>query len=286
MISVIVPTHNREKTIKKSIDSVLCQTYNNIEIIVVDDKSTDNTEEVINSIKDNRIKYIKLDENKGACFARNKGIELAQGKYIAFQDSDDEWLPQKLEIQLRYLEEKKLDVVSCRMYQIFDESKTKIFPAKCKINKQELYFKNCISTQTILGKAECFKNEKFDVNLPRFQDWDLVLRIVKKYRVEIVEQILVKAYIQENSISKNPEKAIKAMEIFLKKHCINRKVKGYYLRLIALYRMQAKLDYKHLFLRAFINNPFNKEIIFDFIISRIGMDKFHYNFYVNRGRFR
>ena len=119
MISVIIPTHNREKTIKKSIDSVLCQTYNNIEIIVVDDKSTDNTEEVINSIKDNRIKYIKLDENKGACFARNKGIELAQGKYIAFQDSDDEWLPQKLEIQLRYLEEKKFDTFYKKQHPIF-----------------------------------------------------------------------------------------------------------------------------------------------------------------------
>lgn len=286
MVSVIIPTYNRAETIKKSIDSVLAQTYNNIEIIVLDDKSTDNTEEVMNDITDKRIRYVKLEENKGACFARNKGIELAKGKYIAFQDSDDEWLPEKLEIQLSYLQEKNLDIVSCRMYQIFDENKTNIFPKKCEIDKQQLYLKNVISTQTIVGKAECFKNEKFDINLPRFQDWDLVLRLVKNYKIEIVEEILVKAYIQENSISKNPEKAIKAMEIFLKKHCINRRIKGYYLRLIALYRMQAKLDYKHLFLKAFINNPFNKEIIFDFIISRIGMDKFHYNFYINRGRFR
>lgn len=286
MVSVIIPTYNRSETIKKSIYSVLNQTYNNIEIIVIDDKSTDNTEEVMKNIIDKRIRYIKLDENKGACFARNRGIELAKGKYIAFQDSDDEWLPQKLEVQLRYLQEKDLDIVSCRMYQIFDEEKTNIFPKKCEIDRKQVYLKNVISTQTILGKAECFKNEKFDINLPRFQDWDLVLRLLKNYKLEIVEDILVKAYIQENSISKNPEKAIKAIEIFLEKHCINRSIKGYYLRLIGLYRMQAKLEYKGLFLKAFINNPFNKEIIFDFIVSMIGMKNFHYNFYVNRGRFR
>ena len=88
LVSVIIPTYNRAHLIKRSAMSVLNQTYSNLELIIVDDGSTDNTEEVVKSIDDNRVIYIK-QPNQGACAARNNGIDHAKGEFIAFQDSDD-----------------------------------------------------------------------------------------------------------------------------------------------------------------------------------------------------
>ena len=100
-VSVIIPTYNRSKYVTKAIDSVLAQTYRDFEIIVVDDGSTDNTKEVLKPYTD-RIKYL-YQENTGVSAARNAGIRAAGGQWIAFLDSDDEWLPEKLSIQMDYL---------------------------------------------------------------------------------------------------------------------------------------------------------------------------------------
>lgn len=96
-VSVVIPTYNRAHLVGRAIQSVLNQTYQDFEIIVVDDGSTDNTEEVVKSFNDPRIRYIRHDQNRGGSAARNTGIKMARGEYIAFQDSDDEWLPEKLE---------------------------------------------------------------------------------------------------------------------------------------------------------------------------------------------
>jgi glycosyltransferase involved in cell wall biosynthesis len=99
-ISIIIPSYNREKLIIRSINSILNQTYQNIEVILIDDGSTDNTKKVISQIKDKRFRYIKLRKNKGANVARNIGIQKAIGNYIAFQDSDDFFHSDKLEKQI------------------------------------------------------------------------------------------------------------------------------------------------------------------------------------------
>jgi glycosyltransferase involved in cell wall biosynthesis len=103
-VSVIIPTYNRAGLLKRAIQSVLNQIYQDFEIIIVDDASTDNTENVIESFKEHRIRYIKHESNKGAAVARNTGIKFANENYIAFQDSDDEWLPEKLEKQMEIIE--------------------------------------------------------------------------------------------------------------------------------------------------------------------------------------
>ncbi len=100
-ISVIIPTYNRGKIIGNSIKSVLNQTFKNLEIIVVDDGSKDNTKEIVDEFKDERVRYIKLNNNTGAANARNIGIKNAIGQYISFQDSDDIFYPDKLERQLK-----------------------------------------------------------------------------------------------------------------------------------------------------------------------------------------
>ena len=110
-ISVIIPTYNRGKSIIQSINSVLEQTYHNLEILIVDDCSTDDTEYLISKIDDPRVKYIKLKENKGASFARNIGIKIATGKYISFQDSDDIYKNNKIEKQYIFLNSKYLIIL-------------------------------------------------------------------------------------------------------------------------------------------------------------------------------
>ena len=100
-ISVIIPTYNRAHLIGKAVKSVLSQTYQDFEIIVVDDGSTDNTEEIVKSFTDYKIYYICHKHNRGASAARNTGIKASRGEYIAFLDSHDEWLPEKLDKQIK-----------------------------------------------------------------------------------------------------------------------------------------------------------------------------------------
>ena len=120
-ISVIIPTYNRAKSIIDSINSVLKQTYHNLEIIIIDDGSTDNTESLISNLNDDRIKYVKLNENKGANFARNEGIKIASGKYITFQDSDDLYHLDKIERQYKNLIKKKSDFDFCMVCLHFNK---------------------------------------------------------------------------------------------------------------------------------------------------------------------
>ena len=118
---MIIPVYNREKTVKKAIDSVLAQTWKDMEIIVIDDGSTDKSAEVIKSIKDARIKYI-YQKNAGACAARNHGLDLATGDIIAFHDSDDVWHKDKLEKQLNKLNESGADIVFCKLNEFKEDS--------------------------------------------------------------------------------------------------------------------------------------------------------------------
>jgi glycosyltransferase involved in cell wall biosynthesis len=104
LISVIIPTYNRSHLIMGAIESAIAQSYQNLEIIIVDDASTDKTEELIATVKDSRLRYIRHQTNLGGANARNTGIDAAQGEYIAFLDSDDVWLPHKIELQLSTLQ--------------------------------------------------------------------------------------------------------------------------------------------------------------------------------------
>src|SRR5258705_10332336 len=103
-VSVIIPTYNRAECLRSAITNVLNQTFQDFEIVVVDDSSQDHTREVVNSLDDKRIKYIRHERNKGVAAARNTGVSNAKGDYIAFLDDDDEWFPEKLKKQCAVLE--------------------------------------------------------------------------------------------------------------------------------------------------------------------------------------
>lgn len=222
LISVIIPTYNREKLIERSINSVLNQTYKNIELIVVDDFSSDNTEKVVKKYTDERLHYIKLEKNSGACVARNVGIENAKGEYIAFQDSDDVWHDNKLEIQLEYMKKNNAEVSFCNMmrYKI-NEKEPKEIPQDCPegvIKYETLLKKSVVSTQCLMAKKSCFDNIKFDINLPRLQDWDIILELSKKYKIYHINTALVDIYIQKDSISSHPERGKIALDILKQKN--------------------------------------------------------------------
>ena len=101
MVSVIVPTYNRGNVIGRAVKSILRQTWPHFEIIIVDDGSTDGTKAIVDELGDSRIRYMLLEQNAGVAHARNVGIQEAKYEYIAFLDSDDEWLPKKLELQMK-----------------------------------------------------------------------------------------------------------------------------------------------------------------------------------------
>ncbi|MGL4998536.1 MAG: glycosyltransferase family 2 protein, partial [Cetobacterium sp.] len=221
-VSIIIPTYNRGYIIKKSIESVLDQTYQNFELIIVDDCSKDDTENVIESINDSRIKYIKLEKNSGANKARNIGVENSKYNIIAFHDSDDIWHKDKLEKQLKFFLEGKYDVVASAYNQYVNDKYNCVIPLPKKDFNidicSNLLKGNFISTQTILGKKKCFLDEKFDNELQRFQDWDLAIRLSQKYEIGFINEPTVDVYVQENSISKDDLKKYESLKIILEKY--------------------------------------------------------------------
>ena len=212
-VSVIIPTYNRAHLIDRAITSVLNQTYQDLEIIVIDDGSTDNTEEVIRSFPDKRVNYIKHKKNKGVSSARNTGIKVAKGKYIAFLDSDDEWLSEKLGKQIKVLQNKSPEVGVAYSDVLYIDENGKNMNRKLLNPKKEGYIYedllggNCVGTpSTLLIKKECFNRVGlFDDLLNGQGDWDMWIRIAKYYRFVFTEVPLVKYRLHSNRISENLE---------------------------------------------------------------------------------
>ena len=225
-ISVIIPTYNRGKIIGNSIKSVLNQTLKNLEVIVVDDGSKDNTKEIVDKFKDERIRYIKLQNNTGAANARNIGIKNSIGQFIAFQDSDDLFYPDKLESQLKNIIKKNSNLDFCKIKVIFNSSFSYFVPSlnqeKNILNGDilnELVAKgNFISNQAILIKKNFLSKYLFDPNMPRLQDYDLVLRMIHRAKISYTKDVLVELHIQKDSITQSNKKLRQAIYILLKKN--------------------------------------------------------------------
>ena len=217
LISVVIPTYNRAHIIKDSIDSVLAQDYDNIELIIVDDRSSDNTKEIIDSYHNNRIRYIYNDTDKhGAGNARNIGICEATGEYIAFNDSDDKWLPGKLTSQYSFLKKTNSDIVFCLM-----KLGSMIIPDRFSDKKCTLEYilrGNIPGPPSIMGKAECFKNTLFDEDMESYEDNDWVIRLFEKYKISFLKEVYVDIHASENSVSANYERNARMLEYIMDKH--------------------------------------------------------------------
>ena len=187
LVSVVIPTYNRADLIIRAINSVQSQSYQNLEIIVVDDRSQDNTLEVVRGIKDDRLNYYRHQSNQGSSAARNTGIMQANGQYIAFLDSDDVWLPQKLELQLEQiaLTTDDLDrVVSYTQLQKSDRVfyQPSVLPRRGKQAQETIadYLwstRGEILTSTLLVSRSLAIAHPFATNLSKHEDWDFLLRL-------------------------------------------------------------------------------------------------------------
>ena len=213
LVSIVTPVYNSEKFISETIDSIQNQTYKRWELILVDDCSSDNSYDIISKyIKyDKRIRYIKLEKNSGAAVSRNTGIKNAKGRFIAFLDSDDIWLPEKLEKQVKYMLDKKIGFTfTSYRYMKEDGTKTnKVAKAPYKIDYNGLLKNTIIGCSTVVLDRKIVGNFLMPL-VRKGQDtatWLMILRN-QKYAYGI-EEILVDYRLVGNSLSSNKIKALK-----------------------------------------------------------------------------
>jgi len=210
-VSVIIPTYNRAHLVARAIQSVLDQTYQDFELIIVDDGSTDNTEEVIKGFqqKDSRIIYLEHDQNKGGSAARNTGIKASRGEYIAFLDSDDECLPEKLGKQIVHLNNNYINafISYTGYFKIDDKGDSSVFkPTKHgNIYNDQLWEDHVSPTSAVMVKRNCFEEVGlFDESLPARQDYDMWLRLSQYYIFDyIIEPLVVIHNTNKDTISSN-----------------------------------------------------------------------------------
>ncbi|WP_158291430.1 glycosyltransferase family 2 protein [Desulfosporosinus sp. Sb-LF] len=204
LVSVVITTHNRRNLLERALKSVLNQTYKNLEIIVVDDNSSDDTEDYIRQVmkRDHRVKYkkIPLEETRGGNYARNTGIRMASGETVAFLDDDDEWKPDKTEIQVNYLNDNtRIKAVSCDLEYVYViGGKEYVSYSNLKINHQPYDFfvsswMNVTSTMMIYkGILDAIGG--FDENIPAIQEIELSYRVCMSCEVDIIKKPLIRYY--------------------------------------------------------------------------------------------
>jgi teichuronic acid biosynthesis glycosyltransferase TuaG len=213
LVSIITPTFNAEKYIRDTLQSVLNQSYQNWEMILVDDASTDQTVKIINDFaeKDARFKLSKLSKNSGNGFARNIALEKATGKYIAFLDADDLWFPLKLEKQIQFLKENN-SPFTFSFYDCIDEdgnSLNRRVQAPVNLTYGVLFFCNYIGNLTAIYDADYFGKITLEATQKR-QDWRIWLTILKQIQVtKPVPESLAIYRIRKDSISSSKFKLIK-----------------------------------------------------------------------------
>ncbi|MFV0504443.1 MAG: glycosyltransferase family 2 protein [Lachnospirales bacterium] len=202
-ISVIVPCFNCEKCVEETLDSIVNQTYKNIEIIAIDDCSMDNTYKILNlySEKDKRLKVFKNKTNMGVALTRNKGVGLSNSNYIAFIDADDVWEEEKLSIQIKYINHENIDAVatSYDLYNADLSHKINSYHTKEIINYKKMLCENLIGLSTVLIKKDVY--EKFRMtNKYIHEDYELWLKLLRNnYKIRGIDKQLVKYRLLESS---------------------------------------------------------------------------------------
>lgn len=226
LVSCIIPSFKRTDTLRRAINSILSQTYKNLEILVVDDNLREDEyskslREIIKEYEnDSRVKLIVQEKHINGAEARNAGIRASNGEYVAFLDDDDEWLPEKLEHQLSYLEENPIYDGCSTLY---NEYKSKQIIHSCppytpdnifnKIFRREV----AVFTSTVLVKKNCIVNSgMFDNKLKRHQDLQMLLRFTSKYKLGVVTKYDVKLHIDSDINRPNADKIIEIKEAFFK----------------------------------------------------------------------
>ncbi len=223
-ISVILPTYNRSATLVAACRSVLTQSFHDLELIVVDDGSSEDVRSLVLAIGDPRVRYIRRARNGGAGAARNTGLAAATGEFVAFQDSDDLWLPNKLERQLAFMDgaPRAIGAVTgakilygCDDRLRFGSGKVTLAPAprgRLRIDEDQvahLLSENRISLQNALFRADCLPSRTwFDPVAKANEDWDFAIRLSQHTKICEDREPVVLAFMSGDSISSNPHRQI------------------------------------------------------------------------------
>lgn len=211
-VSVITPVYNAEKYLSETIESVLKQTYKSFEYLLIDDCSTDNSASIIKEFeeKDSRVRYIKLTENSGAAVARNRGLEEAKGRYIAFVDSDDKWYPEKLERQLDFMENYHKAFTYTNYEHITEEGEVLSSPKLPeKLNYSDLLKNTAIACSTVVIDRQIIGDFRMPL-VRKGQDTATWLQILRNHDYAyLVDEILNQYRGREGSLSSNKIGALK-----------------------------------------------------------------------------
>ena len=208
LISVIIPTYNRGWIIKEAIDSVLAQEYINYELIVVDDGSIDDTHDILNSYQKNFL--VLRQNNKGVSAARNRGLAAASGRFIAFLDSDDFWIPQKLSRQVDFFHSNP-DALICQTEEIWIRNNVRVNPKKRHKKPSGMIFEPSLSLCLVSPSAVMIKKNLFeevglfDETLPACEDYDLWLRVSCRHPVHLIDTpLIIKRGGHDDQLSASP----------------------------------------------------------------------------------
>ena len=203
LVSIIMPSYNTAQYISQSIQSVLAQTYLNWELIIVDDCSTDNTENVVSVfLNDNRIKFLKNERNSGAAVSRNRALREARGKWIAFLDSDDLWEPEKLKKQIAFMENHEYHFSYTNYIEIDEESvpNGKSVTGPKRISKHGMYNYCWMGCLTVMYDADAVGLIQI-ADIKKNNDYAIWLKVCKKANCYLLNETLARYRIRNGSIS-------------------------------------------------------------------------------------
>lgn len=225
-VSVVIPAYNRAGSITRAMESVLGQSFTDLELLVVDDASRDATVDIASRISDPRVRIMRNLINLGAAGARNIGVAAARGEWVAFQDSDDEWLPQKLARQLDAIDESVI-AVYCQLLTLggLDGRETRRHTPDHSVTPlagmilPSLLRTNLISTQTLVVRRRIFERlDGFDVDTTPIEDWEFALRLCQLGPIAFVDAPLVRQRFSANSITRDTRRRLAAHARVLEKH--------------------------------------------------------------------
>lgn len=206
-VTVLMSVYNGEKYLKEAVDSILSQTFTDFEFLIIDDASTDKTPEILHSYGDQRIRIVTNEENLGLTKSLNKGLALARGEYIARMDADDISYPQRIDMQVRYLEESRDVGLVGSSFEIIDEFgnivSTNVYE---NYTSEKIYynliFYNCIAHSSVMYRRDLVINiGGYNERLTRTQDYDLWNKISKRSRIEVIDEVLLKWRDSQSNIS-------------------------------------------------------------------------------------
>lgn len=282
-ISVVLPTHNRANCLARSIHSVLDQTFRDLELIVIDDGSADDTPQVVGAIRDLRLRYEKLASRGGVSRARNRGVQLAQAAWIAFQDSDDAWLPDKLERQLAAVTSNAVLIVTRdRVVNDGALDYTPGIPAAANVTDLtgDAAFRLPPAATWLVRRDAFLAAGGFDAALDCYEDWELGLRLAQHGKILLANDVLVERTKTPGSLFSDEVSRLRNLRLIVERHRdrLERNPQAWSYYCNALGQMTAQTGSMHearrWFIEAFRARPWSPRAWMNLLMSGLGKGPF------------